>query len=225
MKKYKKNIFAFTGGKTKFADILDALRGLFGVDLLPYLKANNVNTSNIFDTLRAYEENQGLPLSNLGIDINDPNTFDFINTLENANKLLKGNSSFYDVIYYMQDYYNKNNALNNFIFNPFTGRYEVNPKPKIIDKNEPLKQVSQEVKKDLLPPVDENKNVISKNEVFEKTEEQISGQLKEFKEGDQSTVRVEEVKKEEPTKREVIKQAPKQNLLTKIFVSIFKIFR
>jgi hypothetical protein len=221
MKKYKKNIFAFTGGKTKFGDILDALRGLFGIDLLPYLKANNLYSSNIYDILRTYEENR----DDLGIDYTTENNIQFIATLKNANDILKGVASFYDLLAYMQDFYNKNNALNNFIFNPFTSRYEVVLKPKIIDKNEPLKQVSQEVKKDLLPPVDENKNVVSKNEVFEKTEEQISGQLKEFKEGDQSTVKVGEVKKEEPTKKEVIKQAPKQNLLTKLFVSIFKIFR
>ncbi len=220
--KNKKNIFAFTGGKTKFTDILDALRGLFGVDLLPYLKANNVNTSNIFDILRQYEEYP----QDMNIDFTTENNIQFIATLNNANSFLKGNSSFYDVIYYMQDFYNKKNALNNFIFNPFKGRYEVNPKPKIIDKNEPLKQVSQEVKKDLLPPIDIDKRPIDKREEkYEKTEEQISGQLKEFKEGDQSTVRVEEVKKEEPTKKEVIKQAPKQNLLTKLFVSIFKIFK
>jgi hypothetical protein len=221
MKNYKKNIFAFTGGKTKFADILDALRGLFGVDLLPYLKANNVNTSNIFDILRAYEENP----QDLGIDYTTENNIQFIATLNNANSLIKGVSSFYDLIAYMQDFYNKNNALNNFIFNPFTGRYEVNPKPKIIDKNQPLKDVSQEVKKDLLPPVSDNKNVVSNNEVFKETVEQVSGQIKDYEEGDQSTVKVGEVKKEEPTKREVIKQAPKQNLLIKLFVSIFKIFK
>jgi hypothetical protein len=201
MKNYKKNIFAFTGGKTKFADILDALRGLFGVDLLPYLKANNVNTSNIYDILRTYEENP----QDLGIDFTTEDNIEFIATLNNANSLLKGNASFYDVIAYMQDFYNKNNALNNFIFNPFTGRYEVNPKPKIIDKNEPLKDVSQEVKKNLLPPEEINKRPIDKlEEKYVKTTEQVSKESKE---------------------KEVVKQAPKQNLLTKLFVSIFKIFK
>lgn len=205
MKKNKKNIFAFTGGKTKFADILDAFRGLFGVDLLPYLKANNLYTSNIYDILRTYEENP----QDLGIDFTTADNIQFIATLKNANDILKGVGSYYDLLAYMQDFYNKNSALNNFIFNPFTSRYEVVLKPKIIDKNEPLKNVSQEIKREILPPVDDNKNVVSKNEIFEKTKEQISGEERNL-----------------PALPKIEKIKPiKQNFLTLFFISIFKIFK
>jgi hypothetical protein len=99
-----------------------------------------------------------------------------------------------------------------------------------------------------LPPVDDNKNVISKNEVFEKTDEQISGKIKDYEIGDQSTVKLitdnKEGEQSSSTVGDDFKGLPtvktnplpplpkiekikpiKQNLLTKLFVSIFKIFK
>jgi hypothetical protein len=127
----KKHKFYFTGTNANFAEVLNAMKGIFNVDVLPYLKGEKQQTY-LYDSFRMYEENRDdlLPVgsSELQRAINEG----WIDILEAA--MLKNNSFNYlgNLWDKMRTYFLDNAATKTFLYNPITYKYTVTDKPKVI---------------------------------------------------------------------------------------------
>jgi len=127
----KKHRFYFNGTNANFASVLDAMRGIFKVDVLPYLKGEKQQTY-LYDSFRVYEENRDDLLPAGSSELQRAIDESWIDILEAA--MLKNNSFNYlgNLWDKMRTYFLDNAATKTFLYNPITYKYTVTDKPKII---------------------------------------------------------------------------------------------
>jgi hypothetical protein len=127
----KKNKFYFDGSNASFADVLNAMKGIFNVDVLPYLKGEKQQTY-LYHSFRAYEENVNDLLPAGSSELQRAIDEGWIDILESA--MLKNNSFNYlgNLWDKMRTYFLDNAATKTFSYNPITYKYTVTDKPKVI---------------------------------------------------------------------------------------------
>lgn len=135
----KKHKFYFDGTNANFADVLNAMKGVFNVDVLPYLKGEKQQTY-LYDSFRVYEENRDDLLPAGSSELQRAIDEGWIDILEAA--MLKNNSYNYlgNLWDKMRTYFLDNSATKTFLYNPVTYKYTVTDKPKVIVKEPELKE-------------------------------------------------------------------------------------